>query len=77
VGRICAEAGVAPVNGSGQGVEAVRRTDGTLFLINHGPSAMEIAVEGGELISGVEVTGRLRLNEGDVAVVRTTSSTRL
>jgi beta-galactosidase len=76
VGRICAEAGVAPVSGSGHGVEAVRRTDGTLFLINHGPATVEIAVEGGELISGIDITGRLRLNGGAVAVVRTTSSTR-
>jgi beta-galactosidase len=76
VGRICVEAGVAPVSGAGREVEAVRRTDGTLFVINHGESAVEIVVEGGELISGVDVTGRLQLNGGGVAVVRSNPSIR-
>jgi beta-galactosidase len=57
------------------GLEAVRRRrpDGTgyLFLLNHTGSALRVAGEGTDLITGDEATGEVLVPAGGVVVLRT------
>jgi beta-galactosidase len=74
--RIRAEAGVAPVRVTPEGVEAVLRRGSEadyLFLINHGDQGaeVEVAAQATELLAGKRLDGgRVTVAPGDVAVVR-------
>jgi beta-galactosidase len=79
LGAVCNHAGVAPVGGSAppEGVELVRRRSpgedrpaSWLFAINHGERPATVEATGVELLTGVEVGGRLALPGGAVAIVR-------
>ncbi len=79
--RIRAEAGVAPVRVTPEGVEAVLRRGPEadyLFLINHGDRGAEVDVapDATELLAGEPVDGgRVTVAPGDVRVVREPRST--
>ncbi|NUT31208.1 MAG: beta-galactosidase, partial [Streptomyces sp.] len=73
--RIRAEAGVAPVRATPEGVEAVLRrgTDADyLFVINHSGRDAEVTVpaDATELLTGKPANGSVTVPAGDVAVVR-------
>jgi beta-galactosidase len=74
VGRLLAEARVAPVVPPAVGLEASRRrsADGRswVFLVNHGDQPLEVSVSGVDLVSSRRADGLLHLDAGDVAVVR-------
>jgi len=75
VERLVREANVTPTIEAPPGIEAVRREgDGrsVLFLLNHTPSAAEIALDGDyvDLLTGDERSGALSLDAFDVAVLR-------
>jgi beta-galactosidase len=75
VERLVREASVTPTIEAPPGIEAVRREgDGrsVLFLLNHTPSAAEIALDGAyvDLLTGDERSGALSLDAFDVAVLR-------
>jgi len=59
-----------------RGVELVRRRNGDAawtFAINHGDDAVELHLDGQPLVGNTPTGGTLRLDAGDVAVVRTTA----
>ncbi|GAA3728026.1 beta-galactosidase [Salinactinospora qingdaonensis] len=71
--RLIAEAGVAPTAGTRPGVEVVRRSGAEssyLFVINHTATPAHLDVHGTELLGDTEVSGRLTVAAGEVAVVR-------
>lgn len=69
LGRICEQAGVAPVvPGLPAGVEAVRRGR-HLFVLNHLDREVAVATHGIEVLTGAEVTDTLELPPGGVGVV--------
>ena len=73
--RICEEAGVEPVRGTPQGVEAVVRRGPEadyLFLINHTdrPAHVAVASDATELLTGRPVPGAVSVPAGETAVVR-------
>jgi len=74
VGRLLAEAGVAPAAPTRPGVEVVRRqADGGrswVFVINHTDAPASVALSGHELLSGRDTGGSVTLEGGGVAVVR-------
>ncbi|MEU2987196.1 beta-galactosidase [Micromonospora aurantiaca] len=64
-------AGVAPAcPGAPEGVEAVRRHDGLLYLLNHTDRPQRVPAAGFELLTGAAVDGELTVAPGGVAVVR-------
>ncbi|MEH0416336.1 beta-galactosidase [Streptomyces sp. B21-083] len=71
--RIREEAGVVAEHEAPAGIEVVRRR-GTeadfLFLVDHAGKGAEVAAEGVELLTGVQVTGTVTVPAGGVAVVR-------
>ena len=63
--------------GASDDVEIVSRSAGDrswVFVINHGTQAAEVAIVGVELLSGRTVDGSLRVEAGQVAVVRVDAS---
>ncbi|MFI6015337.1 beta-galactosidase [Streptomyces sp. NPDC051243] len=73
--RIRGEAGVEPVRGTPQGVEAALRRGPDadyLFLINHTdrPAHVAVAEDATELLTGKALPGSVSVPAGDVAVVR-------
>ncbi len=74
LGRICGEAGVAPVAAVPEGVEAVRRRaeDGRswLFLMNHSGTPATVAAQGHDLVAATDIERAVVLPAGGVAVVR-------
>jgi len=62
---------VAPAcPGAPEGVEAVRRHDGVLYLLNHTDRPQRVPAAGFELLTGAAVDGELTVAPGGVAVVR-------
>ncbi|GGC01460.1 beta-galactosidase [Cellulomonas carbonis] len=75
VARVAESAGVTPLPGAGEGVEVVRRVDPAdggrswLFVVNHRPEDVEVAVAGHELTRDERVE-TLRVPAGAVRVLR-------
>jgi beta-galactosidase len=68
--QVCDAARVERVlPGTGGGIEAVRRADGTLFVINHTTDPVTVAAEGVDAVTGKRVDGELHLAPGAYAVV--------
>ncbi|MGW5015088.1 beta-galactosidase, partial [Micromonospora chalcea] len=64
-------AGVTPTcPGAPEGVEAVRRHDGLLYLLNHTDRPQRVPVTGLDLLTGATADGSLTVPPGGVAVVR-------
>ncbi|MEE3921955.1 Beta-galactosidase C-terminal domain [Micromonospora sp. BRA006-A] len=53
-----------------RGVEAVRRHDGLLYLLNHTDRPQRVPAAGFELLTGATVDGEWTVAPGGVAVVR-------
>jgi beta-galactosidase len=72
-GQLLDHAGVPPAAEVSPGVEVVRRAAAAgsyLFVINHTDADASVAADGVELLTGAQVTGKLTVAAGDVAVVR-------
>lgn len=72
--RACGDADIAPAATVPEGIEAVRREYGSttlLYLLNHGHTSVEIAVEGPahDLITGQDVGRTITLGPQDVAIL--------
>jgi beta-galactosidase len=71
---VAAAAGVAPVQaGLPAGVEAVRQHAGDrswLFLLNHTGEPHDVPATGADLLTGMPLTGTVRLPAGGAAVIR-------
>ncbi len=74
VRRVLDEAGVRPVTRAPSGVEVVRRSHeqgpSYLFVLNHRDAMVEVDAAGVDLLTGAEVSGRITVPPGGVAVVR-------
>jgi beta-galactosidase len=74
VGAAIDSAGVRPVlAGLPHGVDATRRAGGAgswVFLVNTTEAALDVAVDGYDLVADRAVTGSLRLGAGATAVIR-------
>jgi beta-galactosidase len=73
-GRVCSDAGTAPVVdlGAGSAVEAVRRRGekGTfLFVINHGDDPVRVPTSGEDLVTGNRVEWHFLLSAGACAII--------
>jgi beta-galactosidase len=72
LGTIADAAGLGR-RGLGSSVEIVRRasaTDSFLFVINHGQTAIDVAVAGQELITGTRIDASVQVAPGAVRVIR-------
>ena len=74
-GRVCRDAGTAPVVdlGAGSAVEAVRRRgeQGTfLFVINHGDGPVRVPTSGEDLVTGNRVEWLFLLSAGACAIIQ-------
>lgn len=72
--RVCAEADVQPAYAVPEGVEVVRRyseTAALLYLLNHRPASVEIALDepADDLLSGQRLTDRITLEPYGVAIL--------
>ncbi len=73
VERLVADAGLECLPGAGPDVEVVRRVGADaswLFVLNHGDKMADVPTPGIDLVTGREITDRLQVPAGGVAVVR-------